>query len=173
MLDVTSDVQGRSELTTTVYIVLRLRDLLPIHDSSSTRFLAHVAPTFTQNHDLVSGDIILLNRLADNLLAHAIAIYIRRVPSVQSTIIRCFEERKGFLLVDDPGLPGRVAKGHGAEDGHGDAQAAVAQALVAGLRLCDGAQDGVLFGGRHCWGFVGWFIGTLEVAIGGMRAGKR
>lgn len=39
-----------------------------------------------------------------------------------------------------------MAEGHGAQDGDGHAQAAVAEAFVDGFGLVDGAEDGVLLG---------------------------
>ena len=142
------------ELTTAVYIVFRLGDILPVLDSSDLGLFADVAVALAQDDDLVPRDLVLLDRFADDLLADAVAVYIGCVPGVEATVVSCFQQGKCFLFVDDPGLPCWVAETHGAEDGDGDAQTTVSKALVGCFCLCDGAQDGVLLGGaigsRHC-----------------------
>ena len=127
---------------------------MPIHDSSDAGLLADVAVALAQDDDLVPWDVILLDRLTDNLLTDAVTVHIGCVPRVEATVIRCFEEWQCFLFVDDPRLPRWIAEAHGTEDRDGDTQAAVSEALVRCFCLCDGAQDGVLLGraigGRHC-----------------------
>ena len=119
---------------------------MPVHDSSDARLLANVAIALAQDDDLIPRDVILLDRLADDLLADTITVHVRGVPGVEATIVSCFEKWQCFFFVDNPRLPRWVAEAHGAEDRDGDTQAAVSKALVSRFCLCDGAQDGVLLG---------------------------
>lgn len=61
-------------LTSAIDVVLRLSDLLPVHNPPHAGVLAHIAVALAQDHDLVTRDLILLDRLADDLLAHAVAV---------------------------------------------------------------------------------------------------
>jgi hypothetical protein len=128
---------GTRKLTTTINIILRLRDLLPIHNGPNPRLFTDIAVAFTQNHDFIPRNLILLDRFADDLLADTIAVHVRRVPGVEAAVVSGFQQRKRFLFVDDPRLPRWVAETHGAEDGDGDAQAAGAEAFVGCFCFCD------------------------------------
>jgi hypothetical protein len=136
----------KRKLTTPIDIILRLGDILPVHDAPNARLLAHIPIAFAQDHNLVPRDLVLLDRFPDDLLAHAVAVHVRRVPGVEAAVVRRFKKWEGLLFVDDPGLPLGGSEAHGAEDGVGDAQAAGAEAMVGCFCGGDGAQDGVLLG---------------------------
>jgi hypothetical protein len=164
------------KLTTTINIILRLRNLLPIHNAPDPRLLTNIPVAFTQNHDFIPRNLVLLDRFADDLLADTVAVHVRRVPGVEAAVVSGFQQGEGFLFVDDPGLPGWVAETHGAEDGDGDAQAAGAEAFVGCFCFCDGAEDWVGFGGAIGSRHFGWWrlMGHgLLVARGLLGVGER
>jgi hypothetical protein len=128
----------KRKLTTPIDIILRLGDILPVHDAPNARLLAHIPIAFAQDHNLVPRDLVLLDRFPDDLFAHTITVHVRGIPGVEAAVVSRFEEREGFLFVDDPRLPLWAAEAHGAEDGVRDAQAAGAKAVVG----CFGGGDG-------------------------------
>jgi len=149
-----------SRLTTPINIILALRNVLPIHDPPHPRLLTHIPKALAQDDDLVPRDLVLLDRLANDLLAHTVAVHIRGIPSVEAAVVSGFKQREGLFFVDDPGLPLGGPEAHGAEDWVGDAQAAGPEAVVGCFGGGDGAQDGVLLGGAIGGGhFVGWNVG--------------
>lgn len=52
--------------------------------------------TLGQDNQLVSRDIVFLNRLADDDLRGAITVNIRCVPGIEASIVGGFEEGEGL-----------------------------------------------------------------------------
>jgi len=97
--------------------------------------LADTKITFGQNNHLVSGNVVLLDGLSNNLLGFAVRVYVCGVPSVQPDIVCMLQEGQSFILVDNPVLPFRAPDGHAAKDNLGDLQARLSQAGVLHLWL--------------------------------------
>ena len=109
---------GPTAQTAVIHIVFALRNLLPIHDTPDVRRLAHVTVAFAEDDELVPGNVELLDRLADDLFAYAVAVDVGGVPGVEAAVVGCFEKLESFVFFDDPGLPFLVAKAHSTEDGN-------------------------------------------------------
>jgi len=112
-------------LTATIDVVLRICHLVAIHDSSDAGLLANITEALTQNHDFVAWDGVLLDGLANDLLADTVAVHVRGVPGVQPAVVSCLQDWQRLLLVQDPRLPRLITEGHSTQDWHGHAQAGV------------------------------------------------
>jgi hypothetical protein len=82
----------RKERTELVDIIFTLPHLARIEKPSNLGLLPHSTMAFRQNNELVSRDVIFLDCFADDFLAHAVRIYVCRVPGVESFIVSGFEE---------------------------------------------------------------------------------
>ena len=84
---------GQSKgITRLIDIILALLDLSGIEEAPNIRLLANHAMAFRENNELVARDAVLLDCLSDDLLAHTVRVDVRRVPCVQASIVRSFEE---------------------------------------------------------------------------------
>lgn len=61
-----------------------------------TWLFAYAPAAFTEDDNLVAGNVELLQRLADNFLRRAIAVSIRGVPGVQAAIISSLKKFQGL-----------------------------------------------------------------------------
>ena len=82
----------REVLTKLVHIILALPHLRRIEESSDSRLLPHRTMALRQNHKLMSWYLIFLDRFPNDLLTHAIGVYVGRIPCVETFVIGGFEE---------------------------------------------------------------------------------
>lgn len=98
LLTIQSPVQHnsmkRGKPTTLIDIILASPDLLWEEEPSNLRNLAHGTIALRQDDQLMSRDIVLLDRLANDNLRCAVAVYIRRIPGIKASVVGCFEEGK-------------------------------------------------------------------------------
>ena len=67
-------------------------------------FFADVGETFCHQDHLVSRNVICFQGLGNDLLRMTIAVNIGSVPSIQTTVISCFQQRKSlasWVLVEE------------------------------------------------------------------------
>jgi len=65
---------GRSRQATTVDVVFAQADGLTVCDAANARVLTYVAVAFAEDDQLVPGQLVLLDRFADDLLAYTVAV---------------------------------------------------------------------------------------------------
>jgi hypothetical protein len=59
--------------------------------SAALTVVINAKVTFTKDHDLVSWDVILLQRLADDLLRRAVGVRVCRVPGPETDVVGVLE----------------------------------------------------------------------------------
>jgi hypothetical protein len=64
-------LKGRRMRTELVGIILALSKFLPPWDDVLILVLAHGSPAFCEKYELVSGDVVLLDGLADDFFRHS------------------------------------------------------------------------------------------------------
>ena len=104
-----------------VRVVFELREFVCIFDAAQAGIFADGAEAFCEDGELVSGDGEFLDCFANDLFGDAVGVDVgwemlvesdkglqeRRtgVPCREAAVPRSFQERKGFLFLNDPGLP--------------------------------------------------------------------
>lgn len=104
-------------------------------------------------NNLLTRDTVRLHRRSENLLGPPVGVVVCGVPRVDPHIECGFDDREGFGFFETPREPARIAEGHGAEDGVGDAEAGGAELDVG------------CFGGGHDGGgswLIRWFTGRWK-----------
>jgi hypothetical protein len=75
-----------------INIIFTSLNLLRPHHTPNIHLLSHGTKTLRQHLNLISRDIIFLNRLSDQNLTCTVGIDIGGIPGVEAKIVGCFEE---------------------------------------------------------------------------------
>lgn len=83
-------VEQACKLTILVYIVFAINKITSCVANSLGWVFSHGSKALGQYHQLLPGDIELLNRLPNDRLGYAIAIDVCCIPRIQTSVVRCF-----------------------------------------------------------------------------------
>jgi len=123
--------------------------LTNLSNTQARIFFVDTKVAFGEDDDLVSWDVVLLQRLSDDSLGDAVGVDVGllvnnqywiltcvgwldayRIPSVDAALVRMFKKRQAFGLIQDPGLPLGRAVAHGAQNDPGHLEARPSQATL-------------------------------------------
>jgi hypothetical protein len=85
-----------SELTILVHVVFTLSKIAKEVANTAGRLLSNGSVALCQDEQLVSRDVVLLNRFGDDLLGDSVAVDVCRVPSIYTSVICRFQQRQGL-----------------------------------------------------------------------------
>lgn len=81
-----------------------------------TTYIRNTIKAFSQDNELLPGDVVLLDSFTDYTFTRTIGVNISCVPGIYSEIESGLEEGEGFFLILDPSHPPGITKRHGPED---------------------------------------------------------
>ncbi len=93
-----------------INIILALANTLPIEHRPKPWLLTHRSKALGQNNQLMSWDLILLDRLPDYLFGNTVAIHIGCIPGVEAAIVCCLQEGQGLVFCVSKNLPCKKGK---------------------------------------------------------------
>jgi hypothetical protein len=136
-----------------VCVILQLRKLVGIFYAAYRRIFADIAITLCEDDELLTREVVLLDRLADDFLRDTVGVDVgwtmlatvvvqkckRRtsVPGCQPSIVGRLQQWQRLLLLNDPGLPLLISETHASEDWHRHPQTALPQLPVLCLGLLE------------------------------------
>ena len=85
-----------SELTILVHVVFALSKIAREVAHTAGRLLSNGSVALCQDEQLVSRDVVLLNRFGDDLLGDSVAVDVCRVPGIYTSVICRFQQRQGL-----------------------------------------------------------------------------
>lgn len=94
---------------------------------------AHGKVAFCDDDDFFTGNVVLLDSFADDLLGSAIGVDIGSVPRVEAAVVGSLDQGQGFAFFNHPWQTLLVTETHAPKDGNGDTQTTVAKLTVLGL----------------------------------------